>query len=327
MSSAAETSSTATDALEAPIVMPPVPTGWKIRLDDPFNRYYRYPIARFLVRTVFVKTPITPNQISLLTVVFAAAAGWLLTYNDSRALLLAAALFEIRSILDCADGTLARAKNLMSPWGHAIDAMADWLGVVFLYGGIFWHFRLYPPAPGPWNAYISNNGILLLALFQAATRSFAADYYKTKYVSVFERGNDETVDALRRKLEALERGRPSIFAHIDVFIGRMGHLCFGHEWFDPQRSTSSTTEEHVKQLKREEGSGMSRFLGFIWAVSNGDFFLSLVVLTILADCMWLGQVFFATAGVVSIFGVIFLNGAFVRGVARRAERGAAEVTS
>ena len=93
------------------------PAGWKRRLEDPFNTHYRY----------LIRTPVTPNQVSLVQPVFAAGAGYLLTIDDWRAHLGAAALFELRSILDCADGSLARAKRMSSPNGHAIDAMADWL--------------------------------------------------------------------------------------------------------------------------------------------------------------------------------------------------------
>src|SRR5262249_6308192 len=119
----------------------------------------------------------------------------------------AAVLFETRSILDCADGTLARAKSLMSPTGHAIDAMADWLGVIFLYAGIFVHFRLHPPDPSAWGGQLNANGVLLLALCQGAVRSFASDYYRVKYCSIFEQGRDDTVEALRKKVLALGPAR------------------------------------------------------------------------------------------------------------------------
>jgi phosphatidylglycerophosphate synthase len=294
-----------------------IPGGWKIRLEDPFNRYYRYPIARLIVRAL-VSTPVTPNQVTLVQPIFAALAGYLVTFDDPLHLALGALAFEVRSILDCADGALARAKRMVSPAGHAIDAMADWLGVVFLYAGIFWHFHLHPPPPGAWSSYISTNGILLVALFQAATRSFSADYYRLKYCSIFEQGRDETVEVLRRKVRALGPSS-SFFAHFDVFIGRMGHLSFEHEWFDPERSHSSTGGKQVKQLIREESSPRTRFIGALWSISNGDAFLSMIVLTLLANQLWLGQLFFATAGLVWIFAVIFLNGSFVRGATRRAK--------
>ncbi|WP_438005598.1 CDP-alcohol phosphatidyltransferase family protein [Sorangium sp. So ce321] len=285
-------------------------------MEDPFNRYYRYPVARWIVRAL-MRTPVTPNQVTLVQPLFAALAGYLVTSDDPRALVAGALVFEVRSILDCVDGALARAKQLVSPAGHAIDGVADWLGVTFLYAGIFWHFHLHPPPGGPWSAFLSTNGILLLALAQAALRSFSADYFKLKYCSIFERGADETVEALRRKIQALGPSS-SFFAHFDVFIGRMGHLAFEHEWFDPERTQSSTGEEQVKQLIREESSPLTRLIGVLWGMSNGDAFLSMVVLTLLVNQLWLGQVFFATGGVVWIVAVIFLNGWFIRSASRRA---------
>ncbi|WP_437830159.1 CDP-alcohol phosphatidyltransferase family protein [Sorangium sp. So ce1153] len=285
-------------------------------MEDPFNRYYRYPVARWIVRAL-MRTPVTPNQVTLVQPLFAALAGYLVTSDDPRSLVAGALVFEVRSILDCVDGALARAKQLVSPAGHAIDGVADWLGVTFLYAGIFWHFHLHPPAGGPWSAFLSTNGILVLALAQAALRSFSADYFKLKYCSIFERGTDETVEALRRKIQALGPSS-SFFAHFDVFIGRMGHLAFEHEWFDPERTQSSTGEEQAKQLIREESSPLTRLIGVLWAISNGDAFLSMVVLTLLANQLWLGQVFFATGGVVWIVAVIFLNGWFIRSASRRA---------
>lgn len=305
----------ATPVAGGPVGRGGVPGGWKIRLEDPLNRYYRYPVARALVHAVLVKTPITPNQVSLLSVVFAGLAGWLVTHDDPRYLLAAALSFEIRSILDCADGTLARAKKLFSPYGHAIDALADWLGVVLLYVGIFVHFAQHAPS-GVGAQYLWP--LLVVAVFQAATRSFAADYYKTKYCSIFESGRDETVDSLRRKVLALGP-QSSFFAHAEVFIGRMGHLSFEHEWFDPARSQSSVGDAQVEQLVREEHTPKAKLMGFLWSISNGDFFLSMVVASMLLNQLWLGQVFFATGGLLWIYAVIFANGSWVKGATRRAK--------
>jgi phosphatidylglycerophosphate synthase len=294
-----------------------IPIGWKRRLEDPLNVYYRYQVARPIV-WLLKRTPITPNQVSFVQPFLAALAGYLVALGDWSHLVLGALCFELRSILDCADGMLAREKNMTSPAGHAIDGVADWLGVILLYTGIFWHFHLHPPPPGAIGQYVSTNGLLCLALFQGATRSFAADYYKTKYVSIFEKGRDETVESLRRKVLALGP-RSSIFAHVDVFIGRMGHLTFEHEWFDPARSQSSTGADQIKQLTRDEQAPLTRFIGFLWSLSNGDAFLSLVILSMILNQLWLGQVFFATAGFVWIYAVIFLNGWYVRNASRRAK--------
>ncbi|HVY45177.1 MAG TPA: CDP-alcohol phosphatidyltransferase family protein [Minicystis sp.] len=287
----------------------PGPRGWKRRLEDPTNTYYRYRVARPIAR-VLAHTWITPNQVSFVQPLLAALAGWLVTFDDYRHVALGALCFELRSVLDCVDGSLAREKKCSSPAGHAIDAVCDWLGVILLYAGIFWHFRLHPPPPGPWSSSFNVPAVLCLVLAQAALRSFASDYFKTKYVSIFERGRDDTVDALRTKLGALG-ARPSLFARLDVGIGRLGHLFFEHEWFDPARP-AGPHEAQVKEIARREGSPFARFLGALWAVSNGDAFLTLVVASMLVNQLWLGQVFFATVGWAWTLAVLVLNGWFIK---------------
>ena len=286
---------------------------WKIRFEDPVSRYFRYPVARFLVRFL-AKTPITPNQVTLVQPLLAGAAAWLITSDDRRSLVLAAAVYELRTILDCVDGTLARAKNMSSPWGHAIDGIADWLSVVLLYAGIFWHFHLHPPAPGPWSACASTNGVLLVALLQGAIRSFAADYYKLKYVSIFDLGRDDTVEALHRKVRAIGPGS-GLFERLDVFIGRMGHLSFEHERFDPARSHASG--EQVEGLRLGARSVQTRLIVLGWSLSNGDAFMTLVCLTAALGGLWQGQLLFASFGTLLIFSVILLNGWFIRAASRR----------
>jgi phosphatidylglycerophosphate synthase len=296
------------------------PKGWKRRFEDPFNTYYRYPIALVLVR-LLVHTPITPNQVSFAQPVLAAIAGYLVTFEDWRRVALAVALFELRSILDCVDGSLARAKRMASPYGHAIDAMADWLGVTFLYVGILMRVRLHPPhdwgglplSGAPTSA--ATTLVIVLASMQAALRSFSFDYFKTKYLSIYESGRDASVEGLRAKVLAV-RAKPSVFGHIDVFIGRFGHLVFEREWFDPDTSRAALTPAEIRAVSAQQGSRRAKRLGLLWGISGGDCFLSLVMVTLLADQIWAGQVFFATAGFVWILAMMIYSAHFVRSARR-----------
>jgi len=295
------------------------PGGWKRRIEDPLNTYYRYPVAKVIAR-VLMSTPVTPNQVTLVQPFIAGVAAYLITFNDWRYHVAAALTFEFRSILDCVDGTLARAKNMSSPSGHAIDGLADWASVIALYICIFWHFHLHPPAEGAWSAYVSVNGLLAVAMLQSALRSFAADYYKTKYVSIFSKGYDESKESLRRKLLALKPGA-SIFAHAEIFIMRMGHLAFEHEWFGIERarqgSDRAADEEQVRLMASEQNAPRTKLIGFLWSISSGDAFLSFVVLSILFGQLWAGQVFFAALGIPWIAVFIGYNRHFVRSFERR----------
>jgi len=291
----------------APDELVSVPSGprWKERFDDPLNRVFRYPVARLIVRGL-VHTRVTPNQVTLVQPFLAALAGYLVAFGDHRRLLLAAVIFEARSILDCVDGTLARAKNQASRDGHAVDAVADWVGTLLLYAGILWRFHLHPPPPGVWSGLLSVTAVIVIVLGQAALRSFAADYYRTKIVSVFEHGRDDTFDALRDKVCALRPGAP-LFARIEVAIGRAGHLCFAGERFDPDAD-----ERSVTRLRARAGTPLARAVASLWSVTNGDAFLSIVILSMLFDRLWEAQVFFATAGVVWVIAVIALSARLVR---------------
>lgn len=282
------------------------PEGWKRRLEDPFNTYYRYPVALAMTR-VLVHTRVTPNQVSLVQPVLAAVAGYLVTLDDWRYHLGAATVFELRSILDCVDGSLARAKKMSSPNGHAIDAMADWLSVVLLYAGIA-HYLYFHPAPG-YSAALTL-GVVALALLQGALRSFASDYFKTKYIGIFERREDSAVALLQKKVLGLT-SEASLFARIDVFIMRMGHLAFELERFDVERS-KPLSPGAIDSMVSDGSSSRTRAIGFLWSISSGDAFLSFVIVSLVLGKLWTTQLFFATVGCLWIAAVVLLNFVYVR---------------
>jgi hypothetical protein len=256
----------------------------------------------------------------------AALAAFLITFDDWRFLVAGALTFELRSLLDCADGTLARAKKTASPNGHALDALCDWLSVVFLYIGIYMHFVLHPPAPlvgtpptpgillalGEWSAVVPMGAVIGLALFQGAMRSFAHDYYMRKYGSILETGRDETVEALRDKQRALLANSP-FMAKVEAWIGRCQHLSFQHEYFDAERSKSISGEQARLFVAHRHGP-MMKLIQWLWSISNGDAFIRLTVLSVLAGHAWMWelQLFWATAGFMWIVAVMWLNAWFVR---------------
>ncbi len=103
----------------------------------------------------------------------------------------------------------------------------------------------------------------------------------------------------------------SIFARVDVLIGRAEHLAFEHQVFDG----GATADSSLAQLRAREGTPMARFVALLWSVSNGDAFLSLVTISLLTGHLWEGQLFFAVAGVPWMVLVVALNARFARGPA------------
>jgi hypothetical protein len=116
-------------------------TGTKKRHDQLWNTFVMRPLASLVVAAA-AKTPVTPNQLTLLNLaVFVAAAGLFIALPDPRGALIAVAALELSYLFDCADGMLARHKKLASKQGHLFDFFTDELKATLLAGAL--SIRLY----------------------------------------------------------------------------------------------------------------------------------------------------------------------------------------
>lgn len=284
---------------------------WKLQVEDPLNRFYRYPVARALVR-VLVRTAISANQVTLVQPIFALGAAWLLQRTGHLPLIGAALLLEIRAILDCADGELARAKGTSSPMGHALDGLVDWLCVAILYVGLWLRFRGMPDvAAGA--VRFGPTAVMVVVLLQAALRSASADYFKQKYGAIFTTGHDPTEGVLAEKLRAAQASGATFLLKAEATIHRLEHLFFDLEWFrldaHPHAASSDSGARHPLADARDAPA--TRTVGWTWALSNGDTFVSLVTLSMVCDRLWEAQLFFATIGPAWILAVLVANGLFL----------------
>ncbi|HWU89466.1 MAG TPA: CDP-alcohol phosphatidyltransferase family protein, partial [Kofleriaceae bacterium] len=99
-----------------------------------FTEWIARPPAAVVVY-VLARTPITPNQVTFLSVVVAAGAAAMFALAPGYAgLVAAAAVFELSFVLDCADGMLARLRKIASPLGHLLDFLMDELKAMFVFG-------------------------------------------------------------------------------------------------------------------------------------------------------------------------------------------------
>ncbi|WP_437801924.1 CDP-alcohol phosphatidyltransferase family protein [Sorangium sp. So ce693] len=104
--------------------------------DQLFNTYLMRPLAGGVV-ALLARTSITPNQVTLLNLaVFVVAAALLVALPTAAGGLVAIAVLELSYLLDCADGMLARHKQLASKEGHLFDFFTDELKAVLLSGAL-----------------------------------------------------------------------------------------------------------------------------------------------------------------------------------------------
>lgn len=130
--------------------------------DELPDRLLFRPLAAVLVRGL-VRTPITPNQITIVSALFGIAAGVSLATRHTYVFTI---LIGIMLTLDCADGQLARLRGGGDIWGRIADGIADYLtAIAFHIGLIIWLVTDYGWIPGllwgvgagvsmAWSAYL-----------------------------------------------------------------------------------------------------------------------------------------------------------------------------
>ncbi len=89
-------------------------------VDKFFNRPCGRPLSKLLIHT-----PITPNMVSVTSIVTGVIAALFFAQGDSRSIIIGAILFQISAIIDCVDGDIARSVFKESPLGKWLDLAGD----------------------------------------------------------------------------------------------------------------------------------------------------------------------------------------------------------
>mgnify|MGYP002526159774 CR=1 FL=1 len=112
-------------------------------------------IARVLVRPL-VKTPVTPNQLTIFTLLIALTGAGLLAVGRETYANWGAGLFVLARFLDHFDGELARQKGMTSRLGYYLDYISGALsyGALFLCLGI----GFYGTELGGWAIVLGASG-------------------------------------------------------------------------------------------------------------------------------------------------------------------------
>ncbi len=139
--------------------------------------YIHRPVARIVGRALLA-TPISPDQITILSGVAGVAAAFLLWAGiDRPALRLASALLLFASVvLDCTDGYVARMRNQISRTGVILDGFTDAVvGLTVLLAATDFVWRQHP-RPAVWV-------LGAVAILSAEAHCFLFDVAKERYVT------------------------------------------------------------------------------------------------------------------------------------------------
>ncbi len=135
--------------------------------DQPWNRFVARPIGAVVV-ALLKDSRITPNQITLVSLVLAlVAVGLLLAWPGYWGLVVAAIVYEASYVLDCADGMLARWRKTQSTVGHLLDFLMDELKAFLILAAV--SVRLFLESSSPTPLLVGLFGLVALASGVALT--------------------------------------------------------------------------------------------------------------------------------------------------------------
>lgn len=103
---------------------------------NPLARYYAVPFGEGLARILSKKTHITPNQVTLWSLLAGISAAILFSVNNYYLGIVAALSLQLLHVFDITDGYLARLKNMRSPFGAFWDGVVGQVGLAACILGI-----------------------------------------------------------------------------------------------------------------------------------------------------------------------------------------------
>jgi hypothetical protein len=202
--------------------LPPFSSVLKSRdVEDPINLWFNRPLAYAFVALIY-RTPLTPNQVTLLSIAVGAGSAGCWWHGGPSGMLWGGILLWASAILDGADGILARAKQLFSPLGRALDGSADLVVAALSVTAAIRHLWLQQHSPM----------VLLIALPVIVLTSLQIhlyDYYKESFLlrtRLDWNGVPERISDVHTRIEALKREgapwayRQAMRLYLDLVVGQ-----------------------------------------------------------------------------------------------------------
>ena len=189
------------------------------------NTQESFKLNRFLSRpftTLFLKTPITPNQVTGLSLGFGILSGFLFSKGNYHFSVLGALAFQIAVVLDNCDGEIARSKNLKSVFGGWFDVIADVMVDISLFSGItlgLLRAKVQGPLVPIGVLCVLGSLINFLVVTLQKIKGFGPAVYNQKHPAGTNRKN-----IIYQIIDALREGDSSWFVMLFVFFNQTIYL-------------------------------------------------------------------------------------------------------
>ncbi|MCK4763174.1 MAG: CDP-alcohol phosphatidyltransferase family protein [Candidatus Aminicenantes bacterium] len=106
------------------------------------ERYFTRPLASLIVRAVF-NTRVTPNHLTYVSFYMAVIAGVFYCFGEPLFFIFGGIFTQLSSVFDCADGQLARSKDMCTRFGAYLDLILDRLSDFLIFTSIAVGYYIY----------------------------------------------------------------------------------------------------------------------------------------------------------------------------------------
>lgn len=190
-------------------------------LENPRDGYLDHLIHRRLSRLLtrwLLRTPLTPNMVTLLGILVGVAGGLLLGAPGAGGVAIGVGCLLLSGVLDCCDGELARLRFAESHLGHVLDVTGDTLVHGAVLAGIVSHLVRSGTVPSA--AVLGGLAVGVLGAFAAITWSEATEARRHR-IDAWENG------VLERILSPLSTRDWHLFVVVFALGGRLDLLLAG----------------------------------------------------------------------------------------------------
>lgn len=183
-------------------------------VEEPLDLFFYRPIAFGIVKLVY-RLPITPNQVTFLSLLAGLVAAYDFSLGTANAFIGAAIWYAATNILDCCDGMLARLQGSGSPLGRLVDGIVDWIIAVAIFLGLGIGLQLATGDSTIWYLVVAGGltSALHAVVFDSQQQEYLANVRGKASYQTFEleRVRAELAGLVKSKSSRLRRGMLLIY--------------------------------------------------------------------------------------------------------------------
>ncbi len=223
--------------------------------EEVFDLLVYRPIAFLFVKAVY-RSPITPNQVTFLSMVAGLVAAWFFSIGSAAVLSWGALFYAVANILDCSDGQLARLQKSGTLMGRVVDGVADYISsvAIFLSLGIGFARNADPQ----WLLVIG-------AGISSALHAFFFDHYQSEFMSIVRSEKNFLEKEIEQFTQEVHRLENEKIGTVKILVLR---TYLRYLYYQKRANTKDERQSFDPENYRKENRIMIRLWSFLGPTTN-----------------------------------------------------------